>query len=712
MRLQVALILVLLLIVTAATSTQMAFSNSPSLPAVQNAPTAQLKMADGQIRTVQLEIVNQAAGPLTPTAGQGTDACSEATSIGVNDTGLTIVPNDFTLYDVTDPVLTCRWLNPDRGFRTVWYKLTADSTSQLVIDTSESTYDTILAVHAAGDPDNACTTLIQVACNDDDDVFTSQVSLPVRAGETYYIEVADYHSAYQGNPAGSDNLLYVSTFPNPINNQWIVAPNDPASTTAQRSRHMAVVVGQKVYIIAGQTSSGGGLVRTPDTVVYNLAESDPAKAWQTLQPMGAGSDGFGYSNTTAALVNGKIYIPSGFVGIDGTYDGTHWVYDINAARWFNSSDDPSVLSANVWEEGKTPIFSESIVYPWLGFNGYFVIGGLTGYIPTSNASLGFEARAETYFYSTLDRAWLRVADNLNEGRFGHTAALQVIDGADHLCVTGGFGENNVGQRKLLATTECFSITGGNWQTIASADLNYPRYYADSSVNSRGDWYIYGGFDANGIAVPVVERFDRHSKQWIDLGVSYDLGAANLNNPTQDARPARAWPRGGFNGDELWVFGGENRDNDIVNLIEHIHLFHVSPASVASRMTLPLILKQASFTGEPDNTFATARSLAFNAPQENRYFGSEDTVDVFTFDVPTFQSVTIKVTNLPRNSTYVLYYFRETKAVVMPSATNLGNTSLTDTRQLGSGRYYVILERQFPMPVNDPNPPPYTIELQH
>ena len=73
--------------------------------------------------------------------------------------------------------------------RSVWYKLTAPTTGNLLVTTSGSSYDTILSAFTG-----TCGTFTQVASNDDGAYYdlTSQLLLPVTAGTTYWFMVTAY----------------------------------------------------------------------------------------------------------------------------------------------------------------------------------------------------------------------------------------------------------------------------------------------------------------------------------------------------------------------------------------------------------------------------------------------------------------------------------------------------------------------------------------
>ncbi|MBZ0275845.1 MAG: hypothetical protein K8I60_06855, partial [Anaerolineae bacterium] len=77
---------------------------------------------------------------------------------------------------------------------TVWYAFTPALTTNYVISTAGSSFDTILAVYTG----SAVDALTQVRCNDDANTttFTSQITLSLTAGFTYHIQVGGYNGRY------------------------------------------------------------------------------------------------------------------------------------------------------------------------------------------------------------------------------------------------------------------------------------------------------------------------------------------------------------------------------------------------------------------------------------------------------------------------------------------------------------------------------------
>lgn len=91
-----------------------------------------------------------------------------------------------------DPPL-CRYGGDAPGSKTVWYKYTSNQSGELTISTANSNYDTVLGVFTGERG-----ALTRVGCNDDArGTPQSLVKQTVQAGQSYFIEVADYY-----NPTG------------------------------------------------------------------------------------------------------------------------------------------------------------------------------------------------------------------------------------------------------------------------------------------------------------------------------------------------------------------------------------------------------------------------------------------------------------------------------------------------------------------------------
>jgi hypothetical protein len=669
MRRQLALILVMLLATVILASFGGRGATPDAVAAMPAAPIATLRTSDGGSQTLSLEPVGGPDGPLAITATAATDACSLAPTLKISDGGYTDSIRDFNaIVNGSDPQLSCMWGNPpdNRGYRTAWYKFQPQVYGLVTLSTQTSNYDTVLAVHKG-----TCGAFIEVACNDDNNYLSSKIQMQVQAGETYYVEVADWHSAASGQM-----VLNLTSEPQVINSQWEVAAAGSA-IDSYRSRHAVVADGSKLYVIAGQTSIGGNSVSTPSMYVYDTATG----ATQYLQNM-KGGEQQGYSNTTAALVEGRIYMPAGDTG--GLIDGTHWVYVIAEDWWYDTvADNPW------WTE--PAIYSQATTYDFGGppGRGYFLSGGMTGTFPESDSSSGWSPRAELYFYSVDSDSWLELI-SMPAGRFGHVAALQSIGGQDHLCVAGGMGGDPGTNRETLGSTYCFDTEVGNWSQFAS--LNYPRYFASSAVDAQGNWFVFGGYDELGNLIGITERYDADTDTWTVLGPEYSVV------------PPRAWSRGAYVGNTLWIIGGEIVNENVVNLVQKTLLFK----GLTSRF-LPLV---AGMPGDQqrNDTMATAQELTFPASVFDNFYTPYDTVNIYAFDVPSpRQPVRLRLDHLAANNHLDLVLYTDNKSI---EATSRQPGMLTEdlTVELEPGRYYLAVERTFPLLGEDPDPGQYLLQV--
>lgn len=699
------LLLVIILVGTATlVSAQEGQPQPTDQPTGEPLQAAPRHMVSGAWQPVELEQIDTPPAAILQLADPASDSCSDAPDLDLGfvggDGGQTIT-NSMT-EETSDPVLSCVWGAPQRsqGFRTVWYKLEPERSGTVKITTFGSKYDTVLAIYrddGANPGENSCSNLTQLSCNDDQNGFSSQFMIPVRVGEVYYIEAADWHFPINGQATLDLAAAITST-----TNWQVVKPGlDPL-----RSRHAAVVVGDDIYVIGGQTILGEFPVRTRVTQRYDAGENK----WHSLADMSAA-----YSNTTAAHVNGNIYLPSGFVGVDGNYDGTHWVYNIAANNW-------STTTPNNWAGGMPAIYSASVPNsgsPQL----YFLLGGLTGPLPVipppDGDPVNWVPRNEAYFFAP-GAGWTQIAP-MNVGRFGPMAAAQRINNKDYICVTGGVSkgkdvdDNDIAI--LEASTECYNINTGSWDLSAANQLNRARYFGGSTVDAAGNWYIFGGADGAGEPVAVTERFDRTTLSWVMLDGEFDLAFVNFNDPLQ-TRPPRIWPRGGFVGQTIWSFGGETLPSSggeegrtqVLNLVEKVFIPPPpTPPSLPPTAYLPILFKPIISTG-PNNTFSRALPLALNQPQYSRFEEPNDIFDVFFFDIPSTRDVRVKVSNIPSSDNYILYVYTSNKLFLGVSNNPGANNENLTLQSLASDRYFIVVQRLIPQPGFPPSSKEYRIEV--
>jgi N-acetylneuraminic acid mutarotase len=649
-------------------------SNAEGLP-LEVYPTHMIAGEWEAPQPLELEPVDPWQLPFSPNDLPATDTCTSAPILGLPDGGQTVT-NNMT-ESVSDPVLGCMWGTPSRiqGYRTVWYRFTPPYSGWVHLNTFGSSYDTVLAVYTG-----SCASLIQLACSDDAKGFTSQITLPVLVGQIYYVEVADWHSAVNGT-ALLNVAAWITTWTN-----WEMM----GSMDLPRSRHAAAVLNDNIYIIGGQTVLGTAPERTPRTSRYNATTG----AWTTLTDMVAGSDGQGYSNTAAALVNNKIYVPAGYTGNNNSYDGTHWVYDIAGNFW-------TAALANTWADGTPAIYSTATAYGTGSTAEYYVAGGLTGPLPLPDPQVSWQVRPEVYRYVPSLNLWFTVA-NMQTARFSHSGGLQRIGGNDYLCVVGGIGKNTDGDPVVLAGGECYNLSTTNQWDVTTGSLNFPRYNAGSAVDQHGNWYIFGGTDYLGNSVAATERYDPVSNTWTLLDARFDLGTAD---PIQGNRPPRAWPRGGFVRQTLYAIGGHRNTvagDSVINLVERLLLpDHEKFLPLINNETLP---------GEPDDTFEQARPLALNLPQNHTFYSPDDYYDVFKFYVPSARTIFMSLRYMGEGTDNDLFLYTTNK-VQLASSQNVGNGDELIVFNLGQGFYYLLVERVFPPPGADPAPTLYQIQVE-
>jgi N-acetylneuraminic acid mutarotase len=504
-----------------------------------------------------------------------------------------------------------------------------------------------------------------VACNDDDNYLTSRLELEVQAGETYYIEVADWHSA-----ASDQMTLNLISALVPIDSRWQVATAVPTDVST-RSRHAVIADGTKLYVIAGQTSVGENSVRTPSMYVYDTATGNTVPRAN----MPGGSDLLGYSNTTAALVDGRIYMPAGYTGKN---EGTHWVYDISANNWSKTA-----VADNTWEGAQPAIFSQATPYSLPAPNGagYFLSGGMTGTFPADETSSEWAPRSELYFYSVGLNSWQQLPASMPTARFGHVAALQSISGQDHLCVAGGIDGTPGTSLDASSSTSCFNIDLGTWSDFAH--LNRARYFASSAVDPQGNWYVFGGYDDSDNLVAITERYDSKTDQWLVMNPSY-----SVDTP-------RAWSRGDFVGNILWIIGGEIGSPQVPKMAQWAEFppFGISDLLDASSY-LPLVSNTIARESHYD-TFQTARAIPFPGSVTDRFLTTHDIVNIYDFVVPFDQNVKISLVHLDAGNQLDIVLYKNKGEVARGPFASTGNLSIDEW--LGAGRYFVAIERHQPPP---------------
>lgn len=592
------------------------------------------------------------------------NACGEAAELPVGD-GLiasdSVLTNNFTT-DSADPSLaSCMWGTPesDRGYRSAWYRFTAPTSGRLVVRTLPNAafrndYDTVVAVFGG-----TCEQPVRLTCNDDANGMLGEVEMFANQGETYYIEVVDRQLSVNGE-ARLNIEVYIETV------SFWQTQGAWNTVTAIRSRHAVVSDGTYLYAVGGQT-----VVDTTAPVrTASLARFNPGNGnWRELAPMPPQCDPNGYSNTDAAFLGGRIYLPSGYIGDNNLYRGVHCVYDVASDRW-------SIASPAPWSSGAAVAFAATVARPP---SGYFVVGGLNG--PYLGGTGSSQALTDVLFYLPGFDTWRTNFAQLTEGRYAHHAALI---GDRFLCIAGGLRPQNATETILLANAECLDLILNIWVPIASP--NIARFNASGAVGPDGRWYVWGGVTVGTgglIAVPEVEVYD--GVNWTILDRRYNLGA-----------PARAWAEGGFVGRDLYVIGGEAalRPSDgvggVIGVVERIAIPYRA-SDLPNKLYMPIsggnnasIATQATRVRLEQAVFGN-----FNAPGA-RY-------DLYTFTLNDARNVIMRLQSIPGGEDYNLFLYDANK-LLLAGSNNIGNNNEEIRRALPAGQYFLLVVAEINNPI--------------
>jgi hypothetical protein len=566
--------------------------------------------------------------------------------------------------DADDPVLSCMWGNPldPRGYRTAWYQFSVPRNGQVTISTFGSNYDTVLAVY-----EGSCGQLQKLACNDDYNMLSSQVTLSVRTGQTYYIQVADWEAS---NPGGKN--LELSVVLDPIESDW----EQMNSLVEARTRHVGLTAGPYLYVIGGFNDFGG-----PDNYVASTRVDrlhTPSGHWSSMASVPAGgANQIGYFNSSGVHVNGRIYIPAGDDG-SPTFVGQHWALDIGQNLWLGPSDGLASINWAAWADDGLPV----------GFAAATAVGGsyyLTGGTSDTQRPLNNKQNSKAYnfHYDTVANSWQQRAD-MQISRYAHAAAW--VGG--RLCVAGGIHNNNDGIPVLQPSAECYDPNTNSWSFIP--DMLISRYGAGSAVGPNGRWYIFGGVKGDGATTPEIEVYDPATGRWHLLGARADLGGTLES-------PARTWPRGGFVGNYLWVAGGNLIvNNGEIGVLPQVERLYVAPR----QLYLPFMQGPPPNPTAVNNTFAQSAFLPFNQAVFSNFATPLDYYDVFNFGLTSQRLTTIDLTNIPADHDYDLLLYNNNKTLLAASR-NLAGQNEQIVRNLGPGRYYVVVERVLPTAPPDP-----------
>ena len=593
------------------------------------------------------------------------NSCTDSESIPVIQTGGggTVYVNGLTT-DAADPdVSSCSWgtANTLQGSRSAWYQFTTEYAGNATISTNGTNYDTIISVFTG-----SCDALQTVSCNDDHEGFASEITFDVTANTTYYLEVVDWQSSYTELP-----LLYIAAWLNPIESRWETMNSLPS----QLSRHSTAVVGTDIYVIGGQTSIG-----TTSTALYRLDTT--TGNWTTMT--NSSIPGNGLTNSTAAYVDGNIYLPGGQDGL-GAISNVHRVYNINSDLWDTA---PTIAGTPFAWSQAVPIH-----------NGYYLTGGsaYTGNtLPPPVITPTVTVSDRLLFYRTSSNTW-ETKSSMQAPRFAHVADLVNGD----VCVAGGLQMTGSGEPALITSGECYSPIHSTW--TYTSNMNEPRFAAASAVGLDGKWYVYGGLttdvveiDDENITIIVAavstEVYDPATNQWTVLSPAHDLG--RLDGRLDYVLPYREWAAGGAVGEYIWAIGGNIPVNSsTVPLAERLRTYE----QYGTLTYLPAIFTPSDNSNF--STMATAQPLYLNSPRWDA-FSESQFYHAYVFDVYTTGTTIIDMTGIADGNNYDLFLYDDNKGILSAS-TNPGAANETITRTLAAGRYYVMVKRTSQINANQP-----------
>jgi len=401
--------------------------------------------------------------------------------------------------------------------------------------------------------------------------------------------------------------------------------------------------------------------------------------WTNLTPIPGG----GFLNTTAVYLpdTDRVYLPGGSIqASDQAYSREHKYYDFDTSIWDTASEE-------VGGDNVTEAFAYAAAAPNNAEDGYFLTGGVVGQgYPITTTSTVLD---QVLFYQPSSDEWT-TKTAMTSPRYGHVAAnVSVNDSTTpgrELCVAGGL--NIVGgQIELVTGGECASGVSPSVTWSATGSMQVPRYFAHSSVGPDGKWYVYGGIDEYGGAVPEVEYYDPATNSWSVLGLLYDVGG-------QDGRSV-VWPGGGFVDNYLWMAGGsfDPTGNDLNPQTAKVQI-------LGGSLYLPLIVNQ---TATNNHNFSEALYIHVNTAVSQKFSSSRELVNVYKFEVNRVSTINVALTSVASSANVNLYLFGDNKDLLQSDESPFPGVDKTISMPLGQGTYYVVVRYLFstnPDDIND------------
>ncbi len=247
-----------------------------------------------------------------------------------------------------------------------------------------------------------------------------------------------------------------------FSDRWIEAKELPS----KNFYHSTSAIGDDIYIFGGNGSI--------TTVSCYNTESN---SWSTKQAMPQGRQ-----RTRSSVVNGKVYVLSGFTGTN-TLSTLNYCYDPTTNSWTTKTAVP---------EARTDHSSSAVD------GKIYFMGGVNRGIKATN-----------YCYDPATDSWTSKT-NITQGRGYHSAS--VLDGK--IYIIGGLNESE----SLQSTNYCYDPVTNSWTTKAA--MSTTRYMHSSSAVD-GKIYVLGGLNN----INLNSCYDPASNSWSDkepipVGVQY------------------------------------------------------------------------------------------------------------------------------------------------------------------------------------------------
>jgi N-acetylneuraminic acid mutarotase len=271
---------------------------------------------------------------------------------------------------------------------------------------------------------------------------------------------------------------------NPSTELWTSASAFAASDVPllPSQRHSATLVGNKVVVVGGATSSG----LNNKTWIYDT----------TLQTWSAGRDALTrhIAHSAIALGAGKLLVLGGDCTLGSAVactSGSVEEYDVSANTWTAKAPMPTPLqsmSATLLQDGRI-----------------LLAGGSDNFSSTNLVQI----------YDPVSNTWAARTNSMNESRYYHSATL-LQDG--RVLVSGGNSvSRNTGNGNVVVpskTAEIFDPRTNVWAFVAS--MSVERVLHSASVLSDGRVIAAGGAGKGGTsanATDTVEIYDPLTNTW-------------------------------------------------------------------------------------------------------------------------------------------------------------------------------------------------------